>query len=291
MKSTTQDILDELYQLSPELKNQEDAIVRIIEKMQKHTPHIQMDEGFRARLKSRILSELKNAEKSTQKSSNIWFSKGWFLWFASAFSIGFAGFLIAIPLLWLFQKNTVPPPQKEVFGGAYRAETVQAPMAMVATKSMSSDQSSSESLPYYEYIYTGSLDLVPKELKSYQQMYPSDEAKIGDYLLVEPYGAPLDQRYFDPNRLQEISLRRYTDMELQSLIRKGGDERNAPTEWQKTIQVPISEPTLVYIRETLFSPDGIDVWQQYVPALLFRQRSHQGAPTEIVVPLFETSKR
>lgn len=103
-------------------------------------------------------------------------------------------------------------------------------MAMVATKSMSSDQSSSESLPYYEYIYTGSLDLVPKELKSYQQMYPSDEAKIGDYLLVEPYGAPLDQRYFDPNRLQEISLRRYTDMELQSLIRKGGDERNAPTE-------------------------------------------------------------
>lgn len=79
MKSTTQDILDELYQLSPELKNQEDAIVRIIEKMKKNTPHIEMDEGFRARLKSRILSELKNAEKSTQKSSNIWFSKGWFL--------------------------------------------------------------------------------------------------------------------------------------------------------------------------------------------------------------------
>ena len=73
------DILDELYSLSPELRKQEDAIVRIIEKMQQNRPKVDMNGVFREELKARILGELRKLHTPPVSKESSWFSRPWFL--------------------------------------------------------------------------------------------------------------------------------------------------------------------------------------------------------------------
>jgi hypothetical protein len=60
MQATIQTILEELYSLEPTLREKEDAIIRIIEKMKADKPNIQIDEAFKAELREKVIRELQD---------------------------------------------------------------------------------------------------------------------------------------------------------------------------------------------------------------------------------------
>lgn len=56
--STIKHILDELYALDPLLRKKEPEIKKIIEKMMKSRPKIEINEDFRAELREKIMREV-----------------------------------------------------------------------------------------------------------------------------------------------------------------------------------------------------------------------------------------
>lgn len=58
MQANIQTILAELYALEPALREKEDAIIRIIEKMQANRPSIEIDEAFKVELREKVMQEL-----------------------------------------------------------------------------------------------------------------------------------------------------------------------------------------------------------------------------------------
>lgn len=72
MQANIKTILDELYALEPALREKENAIIRIIEKMQKNRPTIQIDEAFKVELREKVLSELQNSKTPKFQSSSHW---------------------------------------------------------------------------------------------------------------------------------------------------------------------------------------------------------------------------
>lgn len=83
MRTDIKNILDELYALEPDLRAKESEITPIIEKMLANKPKIDMDETFRAELKTKILAEI---HARTAKPS-------WISW-----SLPFAGGILACGL-------------------------------------------------------------------------------------------------------------------------------------------------------------------------------------------------
>lgn len=69
MSSHIKALLDELYELEPNLQNHENQIIEIIKKMQENHPQIVMDEQFKDELRRKVLAELRTAE-SSKKSIN-----------------------------------------------------------------------------------------------------------------------------------------------------------------------------------------------------------------------------
>lgn len=59
MSPTIKSILEEIYLLEPSLREKEEKIIKIIEKMQANRPDIQIDDAFKAELKKKILAEIR----------------------------------------------------------------------------------------------------------------------------------------------------------------------------------------------------------------------------------------
>lgn len=58
MSVNINDILEELYALDPDLRQKESEIQKIIERMIKNRPEIQIDESFRNELRHKIMLEI-----------------------------------------------------------------------------------------------------------------------------------------------------------------------------------------------------------------------------------------
>lgn len=61
--SNIRHILDELYALDPFLRKKEPEIKKIIEKMMKTRPKIEINEAFRAELREKIMREIASKKK------------------------------------------------------------------------------------------------------------------------------------------------------------------------------------------------------------------------------------
>lgn len=61
--SNIKKILDELYALDPLLRKKEPEIRKIIEKMMKSRPKIEINEAFRAELREKIMREIASKKK------------------------------------------------------------------------------------------------------------------------------------------------------------------------------------------------------------------------------------
>lgn len=69
-------ILQDLYELDPDLKNYEPQIMKIIEKFLNEKPDVRIDDDFAAELKSRIMSEAKNMKKEdANQTTFVWLPK------------------------------------------------------------------------------------------------------------------------------------------------------------------------------------------------------------------------
>jgi hypothetical protein len=64
MKPEIKEILEELYELDNSLKKKESELVNIISKMIESKPNIAIDSNFKAELKSKILSQINNTNKT-----------------------------------------------------------------------------------------------------------------------------------------------------------------------------------------------------------------------------------
>lgn len=71
MSVNTRDILEELYALDPTLREKESEIKKIIDKMIKNRPEVEINETFRAELRKKIMHELTSMRKSA-----LWFQWG-----------------------------------------------------------------------------------------------------------------------------------------------------------------------------------------------------------------------
>lgn len=71
MSANTNDILNELYALDPDLQQKESEIIQIIDMMIKDRPVVEINEHFRAELRQKILQEI-----SSTHSSTLW-SRWW----------------------------------------------------------------------------------------------------------------------------------------------------------------------------------------------------------------------
>ncbi len=63
MSVNIKDILDELYALDPDLREKESEIKKIIEKMMKNRPEVEINETFRAELRQKIMREIAAMKK------------------------------------------------------------------------------------------------------------------------------------------------------------------------------------------------------------------------------------
>jgi hypothetical protein len=89
-------ILDELYQVDPELKNHQVEIAAIVTDMMKHKPHTQFDEQFARELKVRVLEKFSlQARASEEKKFSFFISR-------LVYTLGgaFATLAIAVPILY-----------------------------------------------------------------------------------------------------------------------------------------------------------------------------------------------
>lgn len=73
MSININDILEELYALDPDLRQKESEIQKIIERMIKNRPEIQMDESFRNELRQKIMLEIER-EMKRQNTPKYWWS-------------------------------------------------------------------------------------------------------------------------------------------------------------------------------------------------------------------------
>ncbi len=73
MSVNINDILEELYALDPDLRQKESEIQKIIERMIKNRPEIQMDESFRNELRQKIMLEIER-EMKRQNAPKYWWS-------------------------------------------------------------------------------------------------------------------------------------------------------------------------------------------------------------------------
>jgi hypothetical protein len=67
MSVNIKDILDELYALDPDLREKESEIKKIIEKMMKNRPEVEINETFRSELREKIMREI-----ATMKKPAVW---------------------------------------------------------------------------------------------------------------------------------------------------------------------------------------------------------------------------
>jgi hypothetical protein len=63
MSVNIKDILDELYALDPDLREKESEIKKIIEKMMKNRPEVEINETFRTELREKIMREIASMKK------------------------------------------------------------------------------------------------------------------------------------------------------------------------------------------------------------------------------------
>ncbi len=63
MSVNIKDILDELYALDPDLREKESEIKKIIEKMMKNRPEVEINETFRSELREKIMREIASMKK------------------------------------------------------------------------------------------------------------------------------------------------------------------------------------------------------------------------------------
>lgn len=68
MSVNTRDILEELYALDPTLREKEAEIKKIIDRMIKNRPEVEINETFRSELREKIMREIAATRKST-----VWF--------------------------------------------------------------------------------------------------------------------------------------------------------------------------------------------------------------------------
>ena len=61
------EILEELYQLDPELKTREDELMDILKKLMKAKPEAEPDEAFKARLKEELLAKMATSSKKKNR--------------------------------------------------------------------------------------------------------------------------------------------------------------------------------------------------------------------------------
>ena len=67
MSVNTRDILEELYALDPTLREKEAEIKKIIERMIKNRPEVEINETFRSELREKIMREI-----ATMKKPAVW---------------------------------------------------------------------------------------------------------------------------------------------------------------------------------------------------------------------------
>jgi len=67
MQNTIRHLLDELYELEPNLRDKEKEIVHIIEKMSIHKPQITIDEAFKKTLRKEIMHTFVKTPKKVKK--------------------------------------------------------------------------------------------------------------------------------------------------------------------------------------------------------------------------------
>ena len=72
MSSNTQKILEELYHLNPLLREKQESIRKLIEKMQKNRPEVEISDQFRSELKSKILSDMGHIPLWREGKSSNW---------------------------------------------------------------------------------------------------------------------------------------------------------------------------------------------------------------------------
>ncbi len=65
MSVNTNDILEELYALDPDLRQKESEIIQMIDMMTKNRPIVDINEHFRAELRQKILREISSTHPST----------------------------------------------------------------------------------------------------------------------------------------------------------------------------------------------------------------------------------
>ena len=67
MSVNTRDILEELYALDPTLREKEAEIKKIIDRMIKNRPEVEINETFRSELREKIMREI-----ATMKKPAVW---------------------------------------------------------------------------------------------------------------------------------------------------------------------------------------------------------------------------
>ncbi|HRH23056.1 MAG TPA: hypothetical protein PK295_00275 [Candidatus Magasanikbacteria bacterium] len=95
MEKNIQFILEELYQIDPELKSHEIEIAQIVERMIQNKPNTQLDETFARELKSKVLEKFSHQTVKETKSFSFFRSK-----FVYTLSGAIATLAIAFPVVY-----------------------------------------------------------------------------------------------------------------------------------------------------------------------------------------------
>ena len=179
MQTTTKKLLDELYDLEPLLKERESEITEIIETMLTKRPIIKIDESWKKKVKEEILSTF--TQKEREKVWNIRFWSWFFPLTTTVFALLF--FSTLVPSLFHWERGGMNSPglmtveRKE--SKQWQQDATITPMMTISRTMMAP----SEGVQYH-YVYTGSLDIVPRKLPVYEKKSSSfDTNELETYIL------------------------------------------------------------------------------------------------------------
>ncbi len=96
MEKNIQFILDELYQIDPELKNHQAEIAQIVDTMMKNKPNTQFDENFARELKTKVLEKFSHETVQEKQTFSFFRSK-----FVYTLGGALATAAIALPIVYM----------------------------------------------------------------------------------------------------------------------------------------------------------------------------------------------
>ncbi len=211
MEKNIQFILDELYQIDPELKNHQVEIAQIVDTMMKNKPHTQFDENFARELKTKVLEKFSHGITTEKKPFSFFRSK-----FVYTLSGALATLAIALPIVYVTSGNISNQWVKNSFTGGTQVVRAEAnafgPLSPVTANVNTAESATDVAAPMTAGMggdaakISGTSLLYNPEYINYHFVFNGELPEVGDSIEVLKRESGIDAAKQYAGILQKIKL-------------------------------------------------------------------------------------